>query len=151
MTQGCQTQLPNLGRLQAAPTAPQQAIAPGGDSSSSCSLKLETEKLCASIEWIHLPRARQADGEFVLSFSSSSATSNLQDPQNLPFVKLWMPMGKMGHGSDPVELHRESEGIYRARGVNFRMAGRWQIWVQLRDRATGKSPLDEVVEDVQIR
>lgn len=110
---------------------------------------LASENLCAEIQWIHLPPAREPSGELLLSFSSGT---KFKDPVQLPVVKLWMKM-KQGkeHGSDPVILEREAAGRYRARGVNFRMSGGWQIWVQLRDRNNGQTVVDQARQDVQIR
>ncbi len=48
------------------------------------------------------------------------------DPQDLK-IDLWMSMGGHGHGSAPVKIVKQNNGVYYVSEAYFVMPGQWQI------------------------
>jgi hypothetical protein len=113
----------------------------------ACPLHFARTGYCASLTWETMP-TDDVEGEFTLRFwkpDRATASGPYADPAPTVAVKLWMPA--MGHGSAPVTVTRETEGVYRATGASFVMPGEWEIQVQLKN---GVQMLEQVVQGITI-
>ncbi len=121
---------------------------PKAQENEDCPLNFSNNKLCSKIEWIVGPNGHGANS-FNLKFWDSE-TGNKEgpyvDPEDSVNVQLWMP--SMGHGSAPVTVERQEEGIYKATNVQFIMPGDWDIRVKLMDAAT---VVDQDIESLIIQ
>lgn len=113
---------PNNGEL----SDPARGEAPADD----CRLFFDKSNLCVDLQWEKLPTTSEK-GSFVLRFYEKQNNAILLDPTLSVAVTLWMP--SMGHGSSPVKIERQAQGVYRISNVFFIMPGEWDIRIQLKN------------------
>ena len=123
----------------------------------SCPLYFETVNLCAELEMQETPiqiGKRTTMAKFHLWQNGTNGKVGV-DPGHSVFVRLWMPMASGSHGSHKVKVIPEVDdnnhaipGSYDFKLMNFTMAGRWEVYIQLRDE--DGNTIDEVVQDVWI-
>ncbi|WP_413568118.1 FixH family protein [Bdellovibrio sp. HCB117] len=95
---------------------------------AACPVYFKTSNVCASVEFTKGPSDSE-ESQFLVKFygyASANGEPVMVDPQNLK-VDLWMNMGHHGHGSGPVKVVKQDQGIYFVSEAYFVMAGRWQI------------------------
>lgn len=101
--------------------------------SPDCPMYFAKSDLCGAVEFI-TPPSETAEASFHFKVYDHASTPDqpvLVDPAELK-IDLWMYMGHHGgHGSAPVKITRESQGIYRVTEAYFIMPGRWNMrfWV----------------------
>ncbi|WII71624.1 FixH family protein [Bdellovibrio sp. 22V] len=95
---------------------------------SACPIYFKNNQLCAEIEFAKGPFNGE-ESQFIVKFfdhASAHGEHVMKDPAHLK-IDLWMNMGHHGHGSSPVKIVKQDQGVYFVSEAYFVMAGRWQV------------------------
>lgn len=94
-----------------------------------CPIYFKTADVCAQVEFTKGP-FDGTESQFLVKFfdhKSAHGEHVMVDPQNLK-IDLWMYMGNHGgHGSAPVKVVKQDQGVYYVSEVYFVMPGRWNV------------------------
>ncbi|WP_413942789.1 FixH family protein [Bdellovibrio sp. HCB-162] len=98
------------------------------DHNTLCPVYFALADVCAEIEFTKGPLSGDESQFLVKFFDHKSAHGEhvMVDPQNIK-LDLWMNMGGHGHGSSPVKIVKQSQGVYFVSEAYFVMSGRWNI------------------------
>lgn len=99
------------------------------DHNKLCPVYFALADVCAEVEFTKGPFDGDESQFLVRFFDHKSAHGEhvMVDPQNLK-IDLWMNMGNHGgHGSAPVKIVKQAQGVYFVSEAYFVMSGRWSV------------------------
>lgn len=91
--------------------------------STTCPYQFPATQICGTWNW------ESAASSTAYSSAKLILDGNLAAYDEVAVV-LWMP--SMGHGSAPVQIQKEADGIYHITNIYFVMPGEWEIRVTLK-------------------
>lgn len=80
-------------------------------------------QICANLRWLKTPTSTEA-AELLVTLPA--------DTPGTMTALLWMP--SMGHGSAPVKIENQGNGIYRIFKMYFIMPGDWEVRLSIKDK-----------------
>jgi hypothetical protein len=114
---------------------------------NDCPLEFPKASLCASVKW-DSALSTEDENTGTLHFwkkGGSGESGPYADPGATVSILLWMPA--MGHGSSPVTVTPQGEGVYSVSKAYFIMPGDWEVRVQLKQ---GHQLLEQAVLPVTL-